>query len=142
MDHELTIRAPLVFDISNEDPTTTSSSPSPGSEGITPPSPEKEKNHSVEDTHESEEIPTDADSTDAAIPNESSEANDPSPNSIKSSTDPLRWFGILVPPALRSAQASFVSTVEGPVPHLASLVRDLRRLEIDVARLRKQIRKL
>lgn len=56
--------------------------------------------------------------------------------------DPLRWFGILVPAALRSAQSSFVSAVQGPIPELATLIRDLRRQEADIARLRKQIRKL
>ena len=56
--------------------------------------------------------------------------------------DPLRWFGILVPHALRSAQSSFVSGVEGHVPKLATLTKDLRRREVDIGRLRKQIRKL
>ncbi|KAF2877104.1 hypothetical protein BDV95DRAFT_601518 [Massariosphaeria phaeospora] len=65
-------------------------------------------------------------------------------SSIKSKqhTDPLRWFGILVPPALRSTQASFVSAVHGPIPRLASLVKDLRKQEVDIARLRKQMKKL
>lgn len=56
--------------------------------------------------------------------------------------DPIRWFGILVPPALRSAQVSFVSGVEGPVSQLSSLAADLRRSEVDIGRLRKQIKKL
>jgi hypothetical protein len=56
--------------------------------------------------------------------------------------DPIRWFGILVPPTLRSAQASFVSAVEGPLPQLANLARDLRQQEIDIGRLRKQLKKL
>lgn len=56
--------------------------------------------------------------------------------------DPIRWFGILVPPALRSAQASFVSSVGGPIPRLCTLATDLRRQEVDIGRLRKQIKKL
>jgi hypothetical protein len=56
--------------------------------------------------------------------------------------DPLRWFGILVPPALRSAQSSFIAVVEGPVPHLVSVARELRSQEIEIGRVRKQIKKL
>jgi hypothetical protein len=55
--------------------------------------------------------------------------------------DPLRWFGILVPPALRSAQSSFISTVEGSVPHLASVAKELRIQEIEIGRVRKQIKR-
>ncbi|PSN70357.1 hypothetical protein BS50DRAFT_571617 [Corynespora cassiicola Philippines] len=60
----------------------------------------------------------------------------------KVSTDSIRWFGILVPPALRAAQASFVSAVEEPVPRVATLIKELRKQEIDIGRLRKQIKKL
>ncbi|KAG9187884.1 hypothetical protein G6011_05755 [Alternaria panax] len=56
--------------------------------------------------------------------------------------DPLRWFGILVPPALRTAQSTFVSAVEGPVPQLATILRDLRTQEIEIGRVRKQIKKM
>jgi hypothetical protein len=56
--------------------------------------------------------------------------------------DPIRWFGILVPPALRSAQAFFISGVEGPIPQLATIARDLRTQEIEIGRVRKQIKKL
>jgi hypothetical protein len=57
-------------------------------------------------------------------------------------TDPLRWFGILVPPALRTAQSTFVGAVEGAIPQLATVVRDLRAQEIEIGRLRKQIKKM
>jgi cytoskeletal protein RodZ len=56
--------------------------------------------------------------------------------------DPIRWFGILVPPALRSAQASFVASVKGPIPQLSTLASELRGTEVDIGRLRKQIKKL
>lgn len=55
--------------------------------------------------------------------------------------DPLRWFGVLVPPALRSAQGSFIQAVEGPVPRLLNIVRDMRSLESDISRLRKEIKR-
>lgn len=69
-------------------------------------------------------------------------ANNASSRASTTCTTPLRWFGILVPPALRTAQSTFASAVEGPIPQLASLVKDLRKQEVDIARLRKQIKKL
>ncbi|EUC41274.1 hypothetical protein COCMIDRAFT_40530 [Bipolaris oryzae ATCC 44560] len=60
----------------------------------------------------------------------------------KKSNDPLKWFGILVPPALRTAQSAFVNAVETPIPQLATLARDMRMQEIDIGRVRKQIKKL
>jgi hypothetical protein len=62
--------------------------------------------------------------------------------SKKTLVDPIRWFGFLVPPALRSAQESFVSSVEGPIPQLSTLASELRGTEVDIGRLRKQIKKL
>jgi hypothetical protein len=56
--------------------------------------------------------------------------------------DPLRWFGVLVPPALRSAQSSFVKVTEGPMIQIATLSKALRGLEIEIGRQRKAIRKL
>ncbi|KAF1958616.1 hypothetical protein CC80DRAFT_468188 [Byssothecium circinans] len=67
---------------------------------------------------------------------------DASAKDVPSPPDPIRWFGILVPQPLRSAQSSFVSAVEGPLPQLANLARDLRQQEIDIGRLRKQFKKL
>jgi hypothetical protein len=62
-------------------------------------------------------------------------------NSTEKPADPLRWFGILVPPALRTAQLTFVSAVEGPIPQLVTILRDLRTQEIEIGRIRKQIKK-
>ena len=55
--------------------------------------------------------------------------------------DPIRMFGILVPPALRSAQSSFKEAVEGPVVGLATVAGELRVLEREIGRVRKGIRK-
>lgn len=55
--------------------------------------------------------------------------------------DPIRMFGILVPPALRSAQKSFAEAVEGPVVKLVGVQGQLRALEREIGRARKGIRK-
>lgn len=65
----------------------------------------------------------------------------PTKDSAKSN-DPLRWFGILVPPALRTAQSTFIAAVEGPIPQLATIARDLRAQEIEIGRVRKQVKRL
>jgi hypothetical protein len=54
----------------------------------------------------------------------------------------LRWFGVLVPPALRFAQSNFITAVEDTVPQLANVARVLRNQEIEIGRVRKQIKRL
>ncbi|MCJ1356104.1 MAG: hypothetical protein MMC33_006098 [Icmadophila ericetorum] len=61
--------------------------------------------------------------------------------SKKIPTDPLSWFGILVPQALRAAQTEFKAAVLGQVTQLASVVREMEGVEIEVRRLRKRIGK-
>jgi hypothetical protein len=56
--------------------------------------------------------------------------------------DPIRMFGILVPPALRAAQTSFTEALEGPVVRLAAVTGELRALEREIGRARKGVRKL
>lgn len=53
--------------------------------------------------------------------------------------DPIRWFGILVPSALRTAQKAFIQAVEEPVPQLVELARQMRIKEVEISRLRKRI---
>ncbi|KAL3953525.1 hypothetical protein PCL_04288 [Purpureocillium lilacinum] len=52
--------------------------------------------------------------------------------------DPLRWFGILTPQALRSAQARSVEAVERVIPRLASVDAEMAAVEIEVRRARKK----
>ncbi|KAH9866415.1 hypothetical protein IAQ61_008420 [Plenodomus lingam] len=66
----------------------------------------------------------------------------PSNGSSVEPRDPLRWFGILVPPALRTAQSTFITAVEGPIARIATVAMDLRSQEIEIGRMRKQIKKL
>ncbi|KAL2037929.1 hypothetical protein N7G274_009404 [Stereocaulon virgatum] len=55
--------------------------------------------------------------------------------------DPLKWFGILVPPALRASQNNFKSAVIDVVPALASVSNEMKGLEIEVRRTRKRLKK-
>ncbi|KAB8240393.1 hypothetical protein BDV35DRAFT_385863 [Aspergillus flavus] len=48
------------------------------------------------------------------------------------SSDPIRWYGILVSPFLRSAQKSFTEAVGGPLPELASVVVEMQAVEKEV----------
>ncbi|KAL4906882.1 hypothetical protein BDW74DRAFT_176484 [Aspergillus multicolor] len=57
----------------------------------------------------------------------------------KRSCDPIRWYGILVPPSLRSAQKSFTEAVEGSLPDLAGIVVEMRATEKEISRLRKEL---
>jgi hypothetical protein len=52
------------------------------------------------------------------------------------SSDPLNWFGILVPPALRTAQREFTDAVADIVPKLVEVVAemDLYERKIEEAR--------
>ena len=58
-----------------------------------------------------------------------------------SESDPLRWFGILVPQELRSAQTSFSSTVDDTVTDAVNTARGMREAEVEIRKLRKEIRK-
>ncbi len=55
--------------------------------------------------------------------------------------DPVNWFGILVPPALRTSQSSFKDAVVNLIPALASISMEMREVEIEVRRTRKRVRK-
>lgn len=57
------------------------------------------------------------------------------------SRDPLDWYGILVPPALRTTQRNFKDAVANLVPALASISKEMREVEIEVRRARKRIQK-
>ncbi|OGM45929.1 hypothetical protein ABOM_005240 [Aspergillus bombycis] len=55
------------------------------------------------------------------------------------SSDPIRWYGILVPPFLRNAQKYFTEAVGGPLPELASVMVEMQAVEKEVKRVRKKI---
>jgi hypothetical protein len=79
----------------------------------------------------------------SAIPEPTPEENDEKGEQREQkAVDPLHWFGILVPTALRSAQANFISAVEGPIPHVINLTKELHGLEHEMSRLKKSTKKL
>ena len=57
------------------------------------------------------------------------------------SNDPIRWFGILVPTALRSSQAAFKSVVLDCVTQIVRVDQDMKALEIEIRRTRKKLEK-
>lgn len=70
----------------------------------------------------------------------------PLPESTPSSPlvprDPLTWFGILVPPALRQAQNNFKPAAEDITPQMAGVALQMKELEIEIRRTRKKMGKL
>lgn len=54
-------------------------------------------------------------------------------------SDPIQWYGILVPPSLRSAQKSFTKAVESSLPELASVMVEMQSAEKEISRLRGEL---
>ncbi|KAI9760333.1 MAG: hypothetical protein M4579_001737 [Chaenotheca gracillima] len=59
---------------------------------------------------------------------EKEDASTPSEEKAVRNQDPLRWFGILVPPSLRTAQTAFVGAVD-TLPRLVEVERRLAEVE-------------
>lgn len=55
------------------------------------------------------------------------------------SDDPIHWYGILVPPSLRTAQKSFTDAVQHQVPDLAGVIVEMRAVEERITQLRKEL---
>lgn len=60
----------------------------------------------------------------------------------KSIRDPLHWFGVLIPPALRASQSHFKNATMENIPALVSLEKELSEVEIEVRRTRKRLKKV
>lgn len=60
-------------------------------------------------------------------------------SSKSKSLDPLKWYGILIPPHLRQCQALFTTSVNSTVPELLSTVSSLATLEQDILLLRREM---
>ena len=55
------------------------------------------------------------------------------------STDPIHWYGILVPQSLRKSQTSFTAVIDNQVPDLASTTLEMRALEERIRKLQVQL---
>lgn len=60
-------------------------------------------------------------------------------SSKSKSSDPLKWYGILIPHHLRQCQALFTTSVNSTVPDLLSTVSSLAALEQDISILRREM---
>ncbi|OAL32830.1 hypothetical protein AYO20_07787 [Fonsecaea nubica] len=55
------------------------------------------------------------------------------------SRDPLKWYGILIPPALRTCQTHFTAAVASTIPEILNITSTLRELEEEIWGLRRQL---
>jgi coiled-coil domain-containing protein 115 len=109
-----------------------------------------------QETSSSDETDTDKQRIVGAVPQNDESTSSPfanalpttvkpsSPSSTKtksaaSNRDPLNWYGILIPPPLRQAQASFISAVESSVPQLLNTSASMHDLEARVTKLRIEL---
>ena len=56
--------------------------------------------------------------------------------------DPIKWFGLFVPPALRSSQTHFKAAVGDNIPALVNVDNEMKEVEIKIRRTRKRLGKL
>lgn len=64
--------------------------------------------------------------------------NEDGPEKKSNKRDPLRWFGILTPMALRAAQSQSIKAVDDIIPRLVSVNAEMQHVEIEVRRARKK----
>ena len=67
--------------------------------------------------------------------------NTKKPISKTNTKDPVIWFGVLVPPALRTSQTSFKDAVL-KASHLAFVDTKMKGVEIEIRRTRKKLQKV
>ncbi|KIW31753.1 uncharacterized protein PV07_03350 [Cladophialophora immunda] len=63
-----------------------------------------------------------------------------SPSSASNlSQDPLKWYGILIPPTLRTCQTYFATAVSSIIPEIVNVVSAMRGLEEEIWAARRQL---
>jgi coiled-coil domain-containing protein 115 len=62
----------------------------------------------------------------------------PTKQNARTYPDPLNWYGLLVPPSLRAAQASFTSVVDNQIPLLLNTQAEMAKLEAQIRALRRE----
>ncbi|KAK5999548.1 hypothetical protein QM012_005401 [Aureobasidium pullulans] len=98
----------------------------PSQQPTPPPTPPRESEEDLSEKQSQE------DKSDAANDKEATQ---------KKVRDPIHWYGILVPPTLRSSQKSFKSAIQDPVIQAANSAQALRHINMEIRKLRKDIRK-
>lgn len=100
-------------------------------------SPESSQREDATSATDEKESPASTDADDGgSVPKASKSA----PKKFRSD-DPIHWYGILVPPSLRTAQKSFTDAIQGQAPELAGAIVEMRALEERITQLRKEIGK-
>lgn len=85
------------------------------------------------ETKEAKDKPSDGKATgENEVDDKKAEKNQTKPR------DPLKWFGILTPMALRQAQTQAMEAVEQVIPRLVSVDAEMADVEIQVRRARKK----
>lgn len=102
------------------------------------PSPPPSPNLTAKDTHE-ENSDKPAESAASEDPGDAQKIPLISKPSL--AADPIRWFGILVPRELRSAQTSFRNAIEEPMLDAISAAKSMRDVEVEIRKLRKEMRR-
>ncbi|KAH8169633.1 hypothetical protein LIA77_10177 [Sarocladium implicatum] len=96
----------------------------------------EEQERKVDEERESEE--KEAEEGDGAEADEKEQEQTPAKKPTATEKDPLRWFGLLTPQPLRSAQASSIEAVEQVIPQLASINKEMAHIEIEIRRAKKK----
>ncbi|KAK6502343.1 hypothetical protein TWF506_002924 [Arthrobotrys conoides] len=88
-----------------------------------------------------EKISKSADQGDSDTPNTKPEGSEAALTLVNPKADPLRWFGILRPMALGTAQTNFVHSLP-PIMKLVSTLSDIEYHEKSIRSLRQTVREL
>jgi len=101
-------------------------------------SPDSKKDHNRETQENKADEQEERDNAEGQEQEAKSDDKEKAHNKVR---NPLHWYGILVPPSLRASQKSFNSAIHGPVINAANLAQALRRVDMDIRKLRKDIKK-
>jgi len=101
-------------------------------------SPDSKKNHNGETQEDKADEQEERDNAKGQEQEAKSDDKEKAHNKVR---DPLHWYGILVPPSLRASQKSFKSAIHDPVIDAANLAQALHRVDMDIRKLRKDVKK-
>jgi coiled-coil domain-containing protein 115 len=127
---------------------TTPTTATPSTEEASSKQSPSEKNSSQQSDHSpppSSASPKSEDTATSPSPPSPSPAQPPlsttetSPRKPVKAPNPLHWYGVLVPPALRAAQASFTTAVEGQIGQLLNVQLAMAGLEVQIRRVREEV---